>query len=158
LDEERIVAQEAKQQGQSASSDQRKMVDERWDEIRSALKSQWPVLNNDDLNMIDGDSRKLVALVHQKTSLPLHEIEEGIDAIASRSNGLLTRLLRSTSEFTESATRQVESAARQVSEPVVRAAAEARRMVVERPLPSVGTVFAAGFLLGLLAYRITIEE
>jgi ElaB/YqjD/DUF883 family membrane-anchored ribosome-binding protein len=158
------VAQETKH-GQSASGDQRKIVDERWDEIRSSLRSQWPALSNDDLNMIDGDSRKLVALVHQKTNLPLHEIEEGIDAIASRSHGLLSRIMRTTSDLTESAARQVESArrqvegaARQVTEPVGRAVREARQMVVERPLPSIGTVFAAGFVLGLLASRLTAEE
>ena len=152
------MANETKEPGKNSGSDQRKLVDDRWDEIRSALKSQWSVLTDDDLNMIDGDSRKLVALVHQKTNLPVHEIEEGIDAIAAKSNGLLSRLLRTTSEFTESAARQVGSAARQVSEPVTRVASQAMRMVDERPLPSVGTVFAAGLLLGLLAYRLTLEE
>ena len=151
------MAQET-EHGQSSSGEQRKLVDERWDEIRSALRSQWPALSEQDLNLIDGDSRKLVALVHQKTNLPVHEIEEGIDAIAAQSNGLLTRILRSTGEFTGAAARQVESAARQVSEPVGRAVEQARQMVVERPLPSIGTIFGAGFLLGLLAYRLTTEE
>lgn len=145
------MAQETTNQGHNSGSDQRKLVDERWDEIRSAIKTQWTALTDEDLNMIDGDSRKLVALVHQKTNLPLHEIEEGIDQIAAKSNGLLTRLLRTTSEFADSATRQV-------TEPVGRVAKQTRQVIVDQPLPSVGAVFGAGFLLGLLAYRLTFEE
>ena len=145
------MAQETTNQGQNTSSEQRRVVDERWDEIRSALKTQWSVLSDNDLNMIDGDSRKLVALVHQKTNQPIHEIEEAIDQIAAKSNGLLSRLLRTTSEMADSATRQV-------TEPIGRVAQQTRQVIVERPLPSIGAVFGAGFLLGLLAYRLTFEE
>lgn len=152
------MAQKTTEHGTKSGSEQRKMVDERWAEIRSSLKSQWSVLTDQDLNMIDGDSRKLVALVHQKTNLPLHEIEEGIDAIALSSNGLLSRILRTSGEFTESAARQVTSAARQVTEPVGRAVKQATQVVVDRPLPSIGAVFGAGLLLGLLAYRLTFED
>jgi len=153
---------DTKEHTHHTSAEQRKIVEEHWKDIRSALKSKWSVLSDNDLSMIDGDSRKLVALVHQKTQLPIHEIEEGIDAIASTSEGLLSRIYRSTSEFLSESGAQVSeftsATARQVSEPVSRVAKQARTLVVARPMPSIGVVFGVGLLVGLLATRLTMED
>jgi len=139
-------------------TEQQQFVEQKWTQIRSSLKARWPQLSDQDLQMIDGDSRKLVALVHQKTNLPLHEIEEGIDAIAAQSEGLLSRIARTASEFAQTASEYAQSAGSQVSAPVQRAYTQAREMVAARPLPSVASAFGAGMLLGILAYALTVEE
>lgn len=148
-----------------SGTDQQQLVEQKWNQIRGALKAKWSQLTDEDLKMIDGDSRKLVALVHQKTNLPLHEIEEGIDEIASQSEGLLSRIARTASEFAQSAGQYaqsagqyVQSAGSQVAEPMQRAYSQAREMVEARPLPSVAGSFAAGMLLGILTYALTVED
>ena len=62
-------------------------IEESWNLIKQDIRRRWPDLNQDDLNLIDGDSQKLVALVHQKTGASLHAIEEGIDEVAQMSHG-----------------------------------------------------------------------
>lgn len=141
-----------------SGSEQQQLVEQKWDQIRGALKAKWSQLTDQDLKMIDGDSRKLVALVHQKTNLPLHEIEEGIDAIAAQSEGLLSRIARTASEFAQAAGHYAQSAGSQVAAPMQRAYSQARDMVEARPLPSVASSFAAGMLLGILAYALTAED
>jgi ElaB/YqjD/DUF883 family membrane-anchored ribosome-binding protein len=141
-----------------SSSEQQQLVEQKWTQIRSALKARWSQLTDEDLRMIDGDSRKLVALVHQKTNLPLHEIEEGIDQIAAESEGLISRIARTASEFAQSAGSFAQSAGSQVSQPVQRAYTQARELVEARPLPSVASAFAAGMLLGILTYALSAEE
>jgi ElaB/YqjD/DUF883 family membrane-anchored ribosome-binding protein len=139
-------------------TDQQKLVEEKWKQIRGAIKAKWTQLGDQDLEMIDGDSRKLVALVHQKTNLPLHEIEEGIDEIASQSEGLLSRLVRTASDFAQSAGSFAQSAGSQVSAPVQRVYSQARRLVEDQPMPSVASVFGAGLLVGLLCYALAASD
>lgn len=134
-----------------SSGDQQKLVEERWNDIRSALKTKWSELTDQDLEMIDGDSRKLVALVSQKTSMPIHEIEESIDQIAAQSGGLLSRIARATTEFAHSAQRSV-------TVPADRVYRQARKVVQERPLPSVGAAFGVGMLVGLLVYGLSASD
>ncbi|MEZ6078089.1 MAG: hypothetical protein R3C56_21180 [Pirellulaceae bacterium] len=43
-------------------------IEDRWEELRANIRRMWPDLSKDDLKEIGGDSRKLIALVHQKTS------------------------------------------------------------------------------------------
>jgi len=126
----------------SNSTGERPTMDSRWNEIRSAIRVRWPEISAEDLRNMDGDSRKLVALVNQKTSMPLHEIEAAIDELAESSGGLLTRLAN---------TAQVMAgdAARRVSEPMAKATRSAGEMISECPASSVATVFGAGFLVGL---------
>jgi len=143
---------------QKSGTEQQQLVAQKWDQIRSAIKAKWSQLSDQDLEMIDGDSRKLVALVHQKTNLPLHEIEEGIDAIAAESQGLLSRIARTASEFAQSASEFAQSAGSQVSVPMQRAYTQARELVETRPLPSVASAFAAGMLLGILGYALAAQD
>lgn len=151
-------AEQKQQAGHKSGSEQQQFVEQKWDQIRSALKAKWSQLSDQDLQMIDGDSRKLVALVHQKTHLPLHEIEEEIDAIAAESEGLLSRIARTASEFAQTASQYAQTAGSQVAAPVQKVYSQAREMVESRPLPSVATVFGAGMLLGILAYALTVDE
>lgn len=140
------------------ASGQQQLVEEKWNQIRSAIKAKWPQLNDQDLEMIDGDSRKLVALVHQKTQAPLHEIEEGIDAIAAQSEGLLSRIARSAGEFAQSAGQYAQSAGSHIAAPVQRAYSQTRGLVEARPFPSIASSFAAGMLVGIVAYAMAIDD
>lgn len=149
---EKIVSQETQTHKEGHSSgDHQKLVEERWKDIRSALKTKWSELTDQDLEMIDGDSRKLVALVSQKTSMPIHEIEESIDQIAAKSGGLLSRSVRATTEFAQTAQRSV-------SAPADRAYRQARKFVKQQPLPSVGAAFGVGMLVGLLVYGLSASD
>lgn len=57
------------------------LVTQHWPEMRSELKSHWEELTDEDLDLIDGDARKLVALVHQRTGDAIPEIEEAIGGL-----------------------------------------------------------------------------
>lgn len=119
-------------------------IEDRWEELRSNIRKMWPDLSKDDLTEIGGDSRKLIALVHQKTGADIHEIEERIDELAASSEGLLNRVVRSTQQA-------FSSASEQVTEPLSQAYSATRQQVVDSPLRSVGVAFGAGILIGLCA-------
>lgn len=143
--------QKTKTHNEGHAGDQQKAVEESWNDIRAALKSKWSELTDQDLEMIDGDSRKLVALVSQKTSMPVHEIEEAIDQIASQSGGLLSRIAHSTAQLANAARRSV-------TMPADRVYQQARQMVEQQPMPSVGAAFGVGLLVGLLTYCLAVDE
>ena len=63
-----------------AENRMQEQVADRWNSIRQAIRQRWSQITDEDLRTIDGDSRKLVALVNQKTDMPLPEIEAAIDA------------------------------------------------------------------------------
>jgi hypothetical protein len=121
---------------------QQSVVQEKWSAIRSAIRSRWPEITVADLREIDGDSRKLVALVNQKTSMPLPEIESAIDQIAESSNGLLCRLTGAVSQFADDARHNIEK-------PVRAAMSSAKETLERRPAVSMFSVFSAGMLAGL---------
>jgi ElaB/YqjD/DUF883 family membrane-anchored ribosome-binding protein len=76
------------------ASDQHSSVEERWNSIRSRVARRWPELSKQDLKSIDGDTRKLIALVHQRCGERLSTIEEEVDRIAEHSEGLMERVTR----------------------------------------------------------------
>ncbi|MCA9133929.1 MAG: hypothetical protein KDA45_12270 [Planctomycetales bacterium] len=117
-------------------------IAERWEQVRFQLRKHWPQLSNEDLSAIDGDSRKLIALVHQKTGADIREIESQIDTIAASSEGLLDRVNRTIQQA-------VASASDQVGEPLSQAYQATREQIVHAPGRSVGIAFAAGLLIGL---------
>lgn len=122
-----------------------KQVEERWDQIRSAIRERWPQLTRSDLKLIDGDSQKLIALVHQRTRASLGEIEDSVDEIAAQSHGLMSRVVRSVSQATSDVTDGVNRSARQVFNSV-------GQTVREDPARSIGAVFGAGLILGIGLY------
>lgn len=122
--------------------DHRTTVEAKWNQIRSAIRARWSEISAEDLRNIDGDSRKLVALVNQKTKTPLPEIEAAIDELAASSDGLLNRLTAATKVLAA-------DVARQVTEPAEAAARSIRTVVTESPSKSIGVVFGAGLLAGL---------
>lgn len=126
-------------------------VADRWNSIRRAIRQRWSEITDEDLRAIDGDSRKLIALVNQKTSTPLHEIESAIDEIAQNSGGLLNRVLSSASDLAADASRRV-------AEPTREAWRQARDTVAERPMASVGGAFGAGLLVGLCCGLLLLER
>ena len=117
-------------------------LEKRWDELRSNIRKTWPELSKDDLREIDGDSRKLIALVHQRTGADLSEIEEKIDEIAASSEGLLNRVART-------AQQAYSSAAEHIGEPLSHAYSSTRQQIVTAPGRSVGLAFGLGILIGL---------
>jgi hypothetical protein len=123
-------------------TDQQSVVQEKWSAIRSAIRTRWPEITTSDLREISGDSRKLVALVNQKTSMSLSDIEAAIDEIAEGSGGLLSRLTGVVTQFVDDARDQIE-------EPVQAAVDSARGTIQEWPAVSLFTVFSAGMLAGL---------
>ena len=126
-------------------------VADRWNSIRQAIRKRWSEITEDDLRAIDGDSRKLVALVNQKTEMPLHEIEVAIDEIAQQSGGLLSRVMSSASDFAADASRRV-------AEPAREAWRQARDTVAERPMASLGGAFGAGLAIGLCCGLLLFER
>ncbi|MEO8271358.1 MAG: hypothetical protein ABI557_16670 [Aureliella sp.] len=117
-------------------------IEDRWEELRSNIRKMWPDLSKDDLKAIGGDSRKLIALVHQKTGADVHEIEERIDELAASSEGLLNRVVRSTQQA-------FSTASEKVSEPLTQAYYSTRQQVMHSPVRSVGIAFGVGILIGL---------
>ena len=117
-------------------------IEERWDELRSKIKKQWPELTREDLSAIDGDVRKLIALVHQKTGAELSVIEKKIDEIAASSEGLLDRVGRNVKQA-------VSSTLDHVSQPLSDAYQSTRKSIVAAPAQSAGIAFGAGLLIGL---------
>lgn len=67
-------------------------IEQRWEKLRSLVAAKWNLLTKKDLAMIDGDSRKLIALIHQRTGENLPDIEDAIREIAAGSGGLLSRV------------------------------------------------------------------
>lgn len=117
-------------------------IEQRWEELRANIRKVWPELTKDDLRAVDGDSRKLVALVHQKTGANIHEIEERIDELAVSSEGLLNRVARTTQQaFT--------AASEATGETLSQAYSATRQQVVESPIRSAGIAFGVGLLVGL---------
>ena len=120
-----------------------KIIGERWDKIRQAVRNRWPQLDQTDLDMIDGDSRKLIALVHQKTGAGLSAIEDAIDKIASESDGLLQRVVKSTTKKAAAVSDQVEQFAADVYPKI-------DDLVSTNPGRSLSMAFGAAFVLGFL--------
>jgi ElaB/YqjD/DUF883 family membrane-anchored ribosome-binding protein len=117
-------------------------IEERWDELRSSIRKTWPELSKEDLKSIDGDSRKLIALVHQKTGADLHEIEEQIDRLAASSAGLLSRVART-------ARQAFSNASERIAEPFEHAYSSTRQTIVNSPERSIGIAFGVGLVIGL---------
>lgn len=117
-------------------------LEKRWDELRSRIRKTWPELSKDDLREIDGDSRKLIALVHQRTGADLSQIEEQMDEIASSSEGLMSRVART-------AQQAYASAAEHIGEPLSQAYSSTRQQIAGAPGRSVGLAFGLGILIGL---------
>lgn len=113
----------------------------RWEELRAAIRKQWPSLSADDLSLIDGDSRKLIALVHQKTGADVSDIESRIDAIAEGSNGLFDRVTRSI----QAAGTQANDA---VVEPLIQAYHSVEDQVSAYPARAFAMAFGAGMVIG----------
>lgn len=126
-------------------------VADRWKSIRHAIRERWTQITDEDLKAIDGDSRKLVALVNQKTDMPLHEIEAAIDEIAQKSGGLMSRIVSSASDLAADASRRV-------AEPAREALRQARDTVAERPMASLGGAFGAGLMIGLCCGLLLFER
>lgn len=117
-------------------------LEQRWSHLRSKVGERWPQLTKDDLALIDGDSRKLVALVHQKTGADVSEIEADIDEIAASSLGLLERVTRSVQGAAT-------TAAHRVSEPVAQAYHSVHDQIESTPGRAAGVAFGLGILIGL---------
>lgn len=117
-------------------------IEQRWEELRGNIRKMWPELTKEDLQAIDGDSRKLIALVHQKTGADIGDIESRIDELAASSEGLLNRVTRTTQQA-------FAAASERVGEPLTKAYSATRQQVVESPARSVGIAFGAGLLVGL---------
>lgn len=113
----------------------------RWEQLRTAIRKQWPSLSADDLSLIDGDSRKLIALVHQKTGADVSDIESRIDTIAEGSTGLLDRVTRSI----QATGTQANDA---VVEPLMQAYQTVEDQVSAYPARAFAIAFGAGMVIG----------
>jgi hypothetical protein len=125
-----------------STQDRQQLLESRWKSLRSAIRSRWQEITDEDIRMIGGDSRKLIALINQKTDMPLSEIEQAIDEIAAGSGGLLTRVIRST----ENAAKK---AGEQVARPLGQVYHQAQRQVTRHPGISLSGAFCAGMLIGV---------
>lgn len=124
-------------------STERQAVKDQWEVIRARLRERWPQLSREDIQQIDGDSRKLIALIHQRTGEGLHDIEEAIDELAASSEGLLERVKRTASETVESSAEYVRGSYNYAREGIT-------HRVEEQPGASLTVAFAGGALLGWL--------
>jgi len=113
-----------------------------WNVVRSTVGERWPELTTEDLEAIDGDSRKLVAILHQKTGQDLPTIERELDKIAAQSGGLLQRVNASAQDLMHSASDRVQVTATQT-----RATLESQ--VLTNPTRALFASFGIGMLVGL---------
>ncbi len=125
-------------------------IEDRWEELRSNIRKMWPELSKADLQEIGGDSRKLIVLVHQKTGAAVHEIEERIDELAASSEGLLSRVARTTQHA-------LGAASEQITAPLSHAYTATRQQVADSPVRSVGIAFGAGILIGLCVASLIVD-
>jgi ElaB/YqjD/DUF883 family membrane-anchored ribosome-binding protein len=144
--EQSIAPEYAPLVGQMSSDQQ---VAQRWDELRAAICNQWPSLSAEDLSLIDGDSRKLIALVHQKTGADVSEIEARIDDIAAGSQGLLDRVSRSVQSNVLEAGEAATQASESMMEPVKEAYYVVEARVAASPGPACGIAFGTGLMFGV---------
>lgn len=136
------------------SSQDSKLIENRWKSIRDQVSGRWPQLSADDLKQIGGDSRKLVALVHQRTGQSLPEIENGIDEIAASSGGLMSRIASSVSQTVSAATAAVSERATATYDRSAEMIGDRYESVCESvqrsPTRNVCIVFGVGLMAGLL--------
>lgn len=124
-------------------SDQAKDLQSRWAVLKTDIGQRWPELSQSDLSLIDGDSQKLVALVHQRTGGNLTEIEVAIDEIASRSHGLMTRITRTVADQGASLAHTASNSTSVTVERVTEA-------INENPMRTIAYTVAAGAVAGVL--------
>ena len=63
-----------------------------WSVVRRKIRAAYEQITEEELQDVQGDSRRLVSLIHQKAGGSISEIEHKIDEIAAASGGLLDRL------------------------------------------------------------------
>lgn len=130
-------------------SEQHLHVAQNWEAVQSEVYRRWPQISAEDLELVQGDSRKLAALIHQKTGQSLDEIEDALDDLAAESGGLLSRLSDSAHQAADSAANYARAKAQNISQSGAHAYEAAEHAVVERPLSSVAVAFGVGFALGM---------
>ena len=133
----------------SLNANELETIEENWNRVKSEIAAKWPELSKSDLKLIDGDSQKLVALVHQRTNSSLPEIQSAIDEIAVSSNGALSRVMNS-----------LQSAAEYLPSRTVDFAAKGEQLLNEeierRPLQTLSKVFGTGVALGVCMAGLTV--
>ena len=138
----------------SLSSDEAKLIETQWRSIRKQVSQHWPELTQDDLEQVSGDSRKLIAIIHQRTGKSLPEIEEVIDDIALNSNGLLSRVSNAITDVASNTAAQVSEAAgvtyERSTESIGRAYDSLGDSVRRSPATVLPVAFGVGVLLGLI--------
>jgi hypothetical protein len=75
------MSKEQKTASAQGSSSTRGDFAREWPRLRQQVKGKWPQLTQDDLEMVDGDARKLSALVHQRTGAELRDIEREVESM-----------------------------------------------------------------------------
>ena len=72
-------------------------LDTHWNEIRPLLLKKWPLLNEADLDFIDGEFDRLVELVRQRYDDPVITVKEA--NIRQEVLNLLAELEKNTDDF-----------------------------------------------------------
>lgn len=121
-----------------------------WNEITGKLRSKWGELNNDEMQMYQGDATQLVGYIQRKTGAARDQIERFLNDLTTDGVGAVGRAAETVQDF---ATRAAHTA-REGADAVVRQAqsgyAAAERMVQDRPATSVAAAFGAGLVTGVL--------
>lgn len=133
------------------SSKQAEQFERRWRAIRPRVQQRWQELSPNDLDSVQGDMQRLVALLHQRTSDQRGHIEAEIEAILSTSAGMSgdAERLQSTGETTPrtSIQQRMESVQNKLSERV----AGLSQNVAGAPQKSLMAGFGVGAVVGFLA-------
>lgn len=53
-----------------------------WDEIREALRLQWPALTEDELDNVDGSLEKLYGLMREKYGMQARDLDRHLGEIS----------------------------------------------------------------------------
>lgn len=136
-------------------------IDHDWAQLSRELRQKWPQLTRDDLKMTNGDSQKLVAIIHQKTGETLKKVEKEVDQVAANSGGLLSRLSGTMSEASHDAGEAVADAGHYVYDQVGAAGQEvyrrggqvyhsAENQIRQWPLPILAATLVAGVAIGIM--------
>ena len=134
-----------------------------WSRLRPQVQERWPQLTEDDLEMIDGDARKLSALVQQRTGTELSEIEKDIEAMLKdeslgkarseqkpASSGTANVDQDKHQEASHADRSSMADAAGRVGHAVSGGYQQVQRQVAAAPITSSGVAFATGTVIGLV--------
>lgn len=145
----------------------------RWNELKGQLKQKWGQLTDNELANVEGQGEQLIGLIQRKTGETRESIQRWLDqrlstgssnpGSASTSHGeahhedstdsgagSMERLSESAHQMGNRIGGYVQDSAHRAEELAQEGFSQAREMVQEKPMQSVGVAFVAGLVTGVV--------